>query len=389
MKILILVDTYPPEISSAASLMQDLAQGLKKRGHEVLVVTTNPRHYLSKSGLGALDEGSVLRVHTLPIHKVNFVIRGISQLLLPFLFYRAVTKNIKTGLDGVIVYSPPITLGLAGKWIKKKYSAKFILNLQDIFPQNAIDLGIIRNGVVASFFEMFERMAYNSADIITFNSPGGVEFLVRKKMVPQNKVKLLYNWINVDSFQVSSRIPDGKLKILFAGIMGPAQGLDFVLDVAHKLKIYKDIEFILAGDGMERPRLEKRIKTEDLGNVTLLGLVPKNEYPKLLQTADVGLVCLSAKNKTPFIPGKFLGYMAAGKPILAFLNKESDGFGLIQESNSGYATQTGDIGAAEDAVLKMRENKNNLHEMGQKGRSFMEKNMSLEPALDKMEKFLG
>ena len=136
--ILIVADVYPPEVSSAAHLMQELAEGLKNRGHNVWVITSYPKYYLPKELQGKIfnifseENGvKVIRVKTLPLHKVNFVVRGISQLLLPFLFFRAARKFIKERIDAIIVYSPPLPLALIGKKIRKRYGAKFILNIQE------------------------------------------------------------------------------------------------------------------------------------------------------------------------------------------------------------------------------------------------------------------
>src|SRR3990167_9738796 len=151
MKILIVADVYPPEVSSAANLMKELAEGLKKKGHNVWVVTAYPKYYLSKELEGQKfelfsDENGikVIRVKTLPLKKVNFIIRGVSQLILPFLFFFKIKKYICEKLDVAIIYSPPLPLALVGVMIKRHYGAKFILNIQDLFPQNAIDLGVLK-----------------------------------------------------------------------------------------------------------------------------------------------------------------------------------------------------------------------------------------------------
>ena len=177
--ILIAADVYPPEVSSAAHLMQELAEGLKKHGHNVWVVTSYPKHYLPKKFQEKVfDEfheengGKIIRVKTLPLHKVNFIIRGISQLLLPFLFFRRI-KEYVNALDAAIVYSPPLPLALIGGMVKRKYGAKFILNLQDIFPQNAIDLGVLKgwkHKPAIWVFERIERKVYKTANKITFHS---------------------------------------------------------------------------------------------------------------------------------------------------------------------------------------------------------------------------
>lgn len=403
--ILIVADVYPPEVSSAAHLMQELAEGLKKRGHNIWVITSYPKHYLSKEFQGKVFEEfceengvKIIRIKTLPLHKVNFIIRGISQLLLPFLFFRKVKKYINN-LDAVIVYSPPLPLALIGGMIKRKYRAKFILNIQDIFPQNAIDLGILKgwkHKPAIWLFEWIERKVYETADKITFHSEGGMKFLMEKKKVDSEKIATIYNWVDVAPYQnltknLSFRRQWGlenKFIILFAGIMGPAQGMEFVAEVAKKVSDMKDIVFLLVGDGMEKGKIEKLIKEYGLENIIIKPFVSKDDYPYLVKDADVGLVCLSNNNKTPFVPGKFLGYMAAGKPVLAFLNKESDGFALIEKAKCGYAATSEDIGLAAELVKQIYSQKNKLKEIGENSFQYVNENLTLDVVLKKIEELI-
>lgn len=403
--ILIVADVYPPEVSSAAHLMQELAEGLKKRGHNIWVATSYPKHYLPKEFQKKVFEEfceennvKIIRIKTLPLHKVNFIIRGISQLLLPFLFFRKVKKYVNN-LDAVIVYSPPLPLALIGGMIKRKYIAKFILNIQDIFPQNAIDLGILKGWKYKPaiwLFEWIERKVYKTADKITFHSEGGMKFLMEKKGVNPRKIATIYNWVDVASYQnltknLSFRKQWGlenKFIILFAGIMGPAQGMEFVAEVAKGVSDIKDIVFLLVGDGMEKGKIEKLIKEYDLENIIIKPFVSKEEYPYLVKDADVGLVCLSSNNKTPFVPGKFLGYMAAGKPVLAFLNKESDGFTLIEKSKCGYAATSEDIGLAAELVKQVYNQKSELREIGDNGFRYVNENLALDVVLRKIEELI-
>lgn len=404
MKILIVADVYPPEVSSAAHLMDELAHGLLRAGHSVSVLTSYPRHYLTEESkdkkfeIISSDNGvTVIRIKTLPLHKVNFIIRGISQILLPIIFSLGVKKYMKDPLDAVIVYSPPITLGLVGKFVKKQYGAKFLLNIQDIFPQNAVDLGILKNKPIIKFFELIEKTVYASADVITFHSGGGKKFLIEKKNVPSEKIYTLHNWIDIkDYLNLSGGISfrkryalGNKFIFLFAGILGPAQGLEFLLKVASRVSDVKDVLFLLVGDGTEKEKLENIAKKNNITNVVFHSFISKDEYPYLVKDCDVGVVCLSSQNKTPFIPGKFLGYMAAGKPVLAFLNKESDAFSFLNEVGCGYAVRSDQEEDAEKIIRRMYGEKPLLHNMGEKGFEYTKKNLTLEATVKKIEELLG
>src|SRR3989344_1743426 len=209
--ILVVADIYPPEISSAAHLMQEFAEGLQKKRHNVWVLTSYPKHYLPKELEGKTfntcsEENGVkiIRVKILPLRKVNFFVRGISQLLLPFLFFHKAKKYITGNIDAVIVYSPPLPLAFVGSMVKRRYNAKFILLLEDIFPQNAIDLNILKgwkHWPVVKLFEWIEKMVYKNADVVTFHSEGGRKFLIEKKGIPSEKIVTISNWVDIDFYQ--------------------------------------------------------------------------------------------------------------------------------------------------------------------------------------------
>jgi glycosyltransferase involved in cell wall biosynthesis len=399
--ILIVADVYPPEVSSASHLMKELAEGLKKQGHKVLVITSYPRHYLTKELEGkkfpvfSSEDGiDVIRAKTLPHHKVNFIFRGISQLFLPFIFFLNVKKYVKN-IDVAVVYCPPLPQALIGKMIKNKYGAKIILNLQDIFPQNAIDLGVLKNKFIIKFFEMMEQKVYKDADLITFNSDGGVKFLIEKKKVSKEKIITLHNWVDIEPYKnLSNNISfrerydlKNKFIIVFGGIMGPAQGMEFVVNVAKEISDLKDIVFLLVGDGTEKGKIEQAIIDYKIDNVVIKAFVSKEEYPYLVKDSDVGLVCLSSNNKTPFIPGKIMGYMAASKPIIGFLNKESDGFGMIEKAKCGYAAKSDNLEESVNIIRKIYSEKEKLSELGENGYKFAVDNLTVEAVVKKLEKY--
>ncbi len=401
MNILLVTDSYPPEIRSASHLMQEMAEELRNRGHKVTVVTSYPQYNLIAEMKGKFfDEFSVendinvIRVKTLPHHKVNFVIRGISQLTMPYIFFSRINKYLKDKVDIVIAYSPPLSLANVGKMVKNKYGSKFILNIQDIFPQNAIDLGIIKNYIVIKFFEWLEKKAYKSADKITVHSEGNKKFLIKKNQIPSDKVYTLHNWIDINSyinvngtglFRKKYGLED-KFIFLFAGIIGPSQGLNLIIKAANDVKEIPDIMFLLVGDGMERDRLMRMAGDYKLRNIILKSFVSKEDYPKLVKDADVGIVCLSCKNKTPVVPGKILGYMAASIPVVAFLNRESDGHKIIKDARCGYSEVSDDPIKATEIILKIYNERDKLKQYGENGLNYVLSNFAKDVRIDHLEK---
>ena len=404
MKILLITDSYPPEIRSASHLMQELAEGLKERGHKIIVCTSYPQYNLSDEYKNIEfpeytkeNDIEIIRVKTLPHHKVNFIIRGIAQLSMPYIFYKKIKKYTKEKIDAVIVYTPPLPLATVGELIKKEFSARYLLNVQDIFPQNAIDLGILKNKMLIKFFEQMEYKAYKNADIFTVHSEGNYDFILNRYPNFKDKLYVLHNWVETKSFEDVGSTGEfrkrygleNRFVILFAGVIGPSQGLDFVIEVAENIKELKDICFLIVGDGMEKERLEKLVKDKHLNNVYFKPFVSKSEYPKLVADCDVGLVSLTSLNKTPVVPGKILGYMASRKPILAFINKESDGHKIIENAKCGYSCNSDNLPKAIEITKLIFNKKEELKKMGENGYQYVKENFDRDVILDKIEYFIG
>lgn len=400
MRILLVTDAYPPEIRSSSHLMQELAGELHSRGHTVTVVTCHPRYNLVEDA-GSAPYGEflveagvrVIRVHTPPHHKVNFFLRGISQLLLPFLFERKTERYLTDGIDAVVVYSPPLPLWRVGLWAKKRFAARFILNIQDIFPQNAIDLQALRNPLLIRFFKQMEQKAYRHADVVTVHSEGNREFLLRAGRISPDKLVTLHNWIEMSENGSESAKTyicrklgiEGKFIFFFGGVMGPSQGLELVIRAASRLKDEEGLAFLFTGDGVEKESLQRLAQTLAPGSVHFHPFVSRQEFRGLLEEIDVGLVCLTGKNKTPVVPGKMLSYMASTVPILGLLNKESDGRRIIEQSGCGYSAVWNDPDEAAGLMLRMYRERSLLKEFGERGRLFAAAHFSKKACVDQIE----
>lgn len=400
MKIVLITDSYPPEIRSASHLMQELAEKLRDNGHEICVVTSQPQYNLSEdldeaySKEYSLENGvAVIRVKTLPHHKVNFIIRGLSQLTMPNLFIRKIRKYIRGDIGVVIVYSPPLPLYRVGEVLKKKTGARFILNIQDIFPQNAIDLEVLKNKWLIKFFGRMENKAYDSADQLLVHSEGNKNFLIMKKAIPEDKVSIIHNWVDICAYVNATKtgrfrrqynLKEDDFVILFAGVIGPSQGLDLIVEAAKKIVAKSKIRFLFIGDGTEKLKLQQMVKKYDLNNITFGPFVSKEQYPDLIKDSDVGLVCLTYKNKTPVVPGKILGYMAAATPILAFLHKQSDGHNLIRQAKCGYTAISDDPDEAVRLIIRAYEQRHNIKQLGLNGAKYVTETFSIEKAAEKL-----
>jgi glycosyltransferase involved in cell wall biosynthesis len=263
----------------------------------------------------------------------------------------------------------------------------FVLNVQDLFPQSVIDLGILRNRWLIRFFEHMERFIYRQADHITVHSPGNRDHVVGKG-APSGCVTVMPNWVDTEFICPGERRNgffeqynlDGKFVVSFAGILGYSQDLDIVLEAAKLLQRYPDIRFLIVGDGVEKPRLERKAVEMGLENVRFIPMQPRRRYPEVLNASDVCLATLHTEVRTPVVPSKILSIMAAARPVVAAMNPDGDAPGLIEEAQCGLAVPPEDPKALADAILSLYNDKALRVRLGQNGRRYAEEHLSLKVA---------
>jgi colanic acid biosynthesis glycosyl transferase WcaI len=401
MHILLVTDSYPPEIRSASHLMLELAQELQQRGHEVTVITTWPEYNLDHARapqtfreLENEDGIRVIRVKTLPHHNVNYLVRGLSQLLMPLQFLIKLSRY-KVRPSAAIIYSPPLPLALVGSWLRRS-GVRTLLNIQDLFPQNAIDLGILRSKSQIKFFQALERFAYRTADVVTVHSEGNRQMLFTQQPQFTNKIKLLHNWVDVEHHSTDHSVVDFRKKwaithkyiAVFAGVMGPSQYLDLILEIAEQLQEQTDLLFLMVGDGKEKVRLQQLASAKQLKNVRFEGFISRDVYPDLLKASTIGLVCLSPQNQTPVVPGKILGHMAAGLPVAAFLHTNSDAHAMIADAQCGVSAHSADLAACVVALKGLLANEKNFESIGRLGKQYATAHFSKEVCVSQLEAML-
>ena len=294
-----------------------------------------------------------------------------------------------------MVYSPPLPLALVGSWLRRA-GVRNILNVQDLFPQNAIDLGILRSPAQIRFFQALERYAYRTADIVTVHSEGNRKMVAKQHPDIGARLRILHNWVDVDHHDVGHAGVNFRTKweitqkhvAVFAGVMGPSQYLDLVLEVADRMRHETDLLFLLVGDGKEKERLQQVAKERELPNVRFEGFISRDVYPDLLAACSIGLVCLSPQNKTPVVPGKILGHMAAGLPVAAFLHTASDGHAMIQEASCGVSANSADVDACVAALTALVGQDAGIKTMGEAGRRYATTHFSKQVCVSQLEAML-
>jgi glycosyltransferase involved in cell wall biosynthesis len=385
MRILMLTDRFPPEIRSAAHLFHELARDLQRRQHEVAVITKAPRQYFANGAgrgttLGWEDVGGVptLRVRGFPIPGYHPIVRGLDHLTLGWSFGRA--SGRWPSADVILVYSPPLPLALAGARYARRFRVPFVLNVQDLYPQTAIDLKLLRNPLAIRLAERMEGLAYHRAARIVVHSPGNRTFLIERKGVPADRVRVIFNWVDTEairpgprenSFRAQHRLA-GKFVVSYAGVMGYAQDLSDIIQCAELTRTDEEIVYLLVGEGVLEKRWKEMVAARRLRNVRFLPMQPKAEYTELLAASDVCLVPLDAHLRTPVVPGKLQSIMASGRPAITIVPPEGDTPRLLQESGGGINILPGRPQDLCDELLRLKSRPEVGREMGRRGRRFAE-----------------
>lgn len=383
MRVLFLMISYP-DVSINTNMYTDLANEFLKNGHNVYVAAPTPLF----TEIHIEEKINVLRIKTLPLFKTNKIRKGIANLLLPYQYKRAINHHFKDiSFDLIITSTPPITFLLTLKYLKKKYGSKVYLILRDIFPQNAKDLGLIRNSIIFNFFRKKEKKLYQLADSIGCMSPKNIDFVRNHNPeIKLNKLHLLPNWISVTEY--ASDGAGGKLKFnpeekfiaIFAGNFGLPQKMEFLIEVADMIRDRKEILFLLVGEGTEKNMIRKLIKDKNLENIKIIDQLPKQDYLELLHECDIGLVSLSDKFTIPNIPSRTLSYWSLKIPVLAAIDKNTDYGELLEESNGGLWSVTGNTESFINNLLYFYNNPEIRKKMGENGHHYLINELNTEKA---------
>jgi glycosyltransferase involved in cell wall biosynthesis len=394
-RLLLIVDDYlPNSIKVAAKMMHDLALEFIARGHEVTVLTPNPD--LTKS----FQETSIDGVHVLyfksgRIKNTSKIRRAMNESLLSRQAWKA-GKNyfIQNAKDGIVYYSPTIFFGHLVSRLKTLWGCRSFLVLRDLFPQWTIDNGLINDGSLAHrYFRYFETLNYNAADTIAIMSPSNRQYF-QKYPEHSHKLEVLYNWAN-PSITIESKVSyrkklglEGKVVFFYGGNIGHAQHMTTLLELAKKLSRYPDAHFLFIGKGDEVDLILKQKHIQNLQNITYLPPVSQNTYFEMLNEFDVGLFTLHPDHTTHNFPGKLLGYMQLGKPILGCVNKGNDLKELINTSGSGFVVDSLENDELKSKALLLLKDAELRQIMGKKGQELLRELFSANTACAKIEKVL-
>lgn len=378
MKILLIVDCYLPCTKSGAKLMHDLAVEFHHGGHHVIVVTpdntlTEPRRFTVEEGV------TVLRVRTGRIKSATKLIRAINELRLSSTIWKAGKGFFRTHPSDLIVfYSPSIFFGRLVQKLKRLWNCKAYLILRDIFPQWAVDVGVLKEGPIYRFFRSKEKLQCDVADVIGVQSPANLQYFSRDGFEDKYHLEVLYNWTTLKEKNIALRDDRRRLglqdKVVFfyGGNIGIAQDIDNIVQLAAGVREHPEIHFLLVGSGSEVPRLRANIREWGLSNISIHPPVAQDQYLGMLSQFDIGLISLDRQLKTHNFPGKMLGYMYFSMPILACINPGNDLKDLLESSQAGFACIGRQQRQLRAYALKLAGDADLRRRMGQNGRKLLE-----------------
>jgi len=382
MNILFLTLADISEIDTS-SLYKDIIRKFVKEGHNIYVVTPAERRSGGKTRLFDASGAKILKVRTLNVLRANVIEKGIGTILLEYQYLAAVNKYIGNVRFDIILYStPPITFNKLIKKIKAKYGIPSYLMLKDIFPQNAVDLGMFsENSIFFKSFRKKEKELYRISDYIGCMSPANIEF-VRKHNpeVDINKLEICPNSIDVKaniiypdkaSIRKEYGIPEDCELFVYGGNLGKPQGVDFLLDVLKTNADKSDRYFLIVGKGTEYNKIKSWIDNSKVKNVQLLPFVPKEKYNYLISSGDVGLVFLDRRFTIPNFPTRVMGYLLHHMPVLSATDPVTDVGKLVEQNGCGFWVESGDLEKFNEKVEWFVNNKSLLPDLGEKAFKYL------------------
>lgn len=372
--------TQPPAPSDILQLMEEFC----RQGHQVDVVAIDERKHGRPTRLCREGPFQVLRVRTGNIYEVGLYEKGLSFVTLPCLLRRAMTRHLpERRYDLVLYVAPPVTLSRIVRGLRRRQPwAKTYLMLKDIFPQNARDLGIIRNPLVLAFFRWQERRLYAASDAIGCMSPANVAYLCRHNPeIPAERMEVLPNTrrpgpdvglLPPGPLRERYGIPKEAVVVLYGGNLGLPQGLDFLLEVFEANRPRTDLHFLLVGRGTERRRLAEAVADRRLANVTLIAHLPRPDYEALARECDIGLVCLDPRFTIPNFPSRVLSYFEIRMPVLAALDRATDFGAMLDQAQAGLWCHAGDLATFQRNLDRLAADPQLRARMGTAGRRQLE-----------------
>lgn len=384
-------------------IYNDLMRRFRKEEHYIYIVCTVERRMGKKTYVSEENGVKILHVRTLNLQKTNIIEKGIGQLSIEILFKRAIKKYLKDVKFDLILYStPPITFSNVIKYVKSTNpNAVSYLLLKDIFPQNAVDMGMLKKtgikGVLYRKFRKKEKNLYALSDFIGCMSPANVSYIInhnpeinpQKVEIAPNSIEVISNSsesINREEILMKYEIPTDKPIFIYGGNLGIPQGIPFLIECLEKNANRTDCHFVIVGDGTYYQKLEVWYKIHKPKSVTIMRGLPKVDYDHLVRACNVGLIFLDYRFTIPNFPSRLLSYLECKIPIICATDPNCD-MGYIAEKNGfGYYAPSNDVNAFTTSVNHML--MSDTKSMGEKGYEYLKENFLVDNTYNSIIKHL-
>ncbi|MFY0803784.1 glycosyltransferase family 4 protein [Peribacillus frigoritolerans] len=398
MRVLYIATSFP-EPTKGATIYTDLAEALNEAGHEITVAVSEQARNKQRTEMKKERGFDVLRIVTGNYYDVGYIEKGITTLKIPVIMRRGIKKYLgDRAFDLILFEAPPVTnVGLVA-WAKKQFDCPSYLMLKDIFPQNAVDLGIMkRNGLLYRYFRAKEKKLLKTTDYIGCMSSANKRYVIEHNswLNPENveifpNTKKLTGSINPNAFPMRERygIPKEACVFLFGGNMGRPQNIDLLCEVIKECKHEKEMYFLFVGRGTDRPKLEQTIKAYDINNALVVENLPRNEYEQITKECDIGVIVLDPRFTIPNYPSRILAYMEYAKPVIAATDKITDLNEMIEKANCGEWVWSGDVQSVINKAKEMAKSER-LSELGDNGRKYLEREFNVNRSVEILEKHFG
>jgi glycosyltransferase involved in cell wall biosynthesis len=383
-------------ISSAISnlnnrgIYPDLLRKFVEEGHNIFIVAPAERRSGVKTNLKENGAVTTLLVQTPNITKTNLIEKGISTIIIDYLFYRAIQKYLDGQSFDLILYTtPPITFNRLIKKLKQKHNATTYLLLKDIFPQNAVDLGILRKyNPLYYYFRKKEKDLYKISNFIGCMSPANVNYLITKHPeISRDKIEVcpnsispisLENFSETDKVRDKYGLPKDKVICIYGGNLGKPQGIDFLIEVLVSNKNRDDVYFIIAGSGTESYKIKTYCDKENPANVMFIPYLPKLKFDELVYASDIGLIFLDKRHTIPNYPSRLLNYLEFKKPVLMAIDRNTDVGKISEENKYGFWVESGQLEKFNQRLNLLISNQSLRLEMGLNGYQYLLNNYTVD-----------
>ena len=380
----------PFESLSSRNLYTDLLRQFTGKGHRVYVISPAEKREGVETHLVKEENAEILRLRIGNTQKTNIIEKGISTVMIEPAFKKAIRQFFSAVKFDLVLYStPPITLTGAVRYVKKRDGAKTYLLLKDIFPQNAVDIGMMPTsglkGLLYKHFRNKEKKLYALSDRIGCMSPANVKYLLdhNPEVKPEN-VEVCPNSVEVVDMSVDSvrrdairrkyDIPLDKKVFVYGGNLGKPQGIPFLIEFLRKCQKLQNVFFLIVGGGTEAYLLDAYIREEKPVNVRLMNYLPKEDYDTLVGGCDIGMIFLDHRFTIPNFPSRLMSYMQAKLPVFACTDPNTDLGEVIAEGDFGWWCESNNAEVAAARVSEIASG--SLGDRGEKAFDYLKRHYS-------------